>query len=371
MTDDSDKLDRFKEAFQRGEEGQVSDYQAWLRDQGFNPDRVTEDWITQYFRENPAKAANHDEQLEEVAEYLGFLSRNGGRYHLPVIGVSGIGKTLFLYTISHAVDQLEIDIPVMHLDAETFDDVTKDDRQRIRVVEEELREHDQVVVLVDNCRREREIVESLRSVGSAVDDGLVLGCWTPEWWRHYCEDVASVFPVSDEIHLEPLDDREMGETVESIFEAVSDGKVSAPDPFVSGVQEHSFGVPGTAVNIVLQALKKTFHGGMELGDPDSVEKAVDALGIRNVREAVYDLPESRLSILIQMLLDTDPRGMQPSKLVDLLNRDKSTVSYHLRELRSDNIVKSEKAGRMAFYRIREPVKPVVQARIIEEGEIHG
>lgn len=369
MNDEPDKLNRFKEAFERGEQGQVSDYHAWLENQGFQPERVNKDWLPNHLREHPEHATNHDEQLETVAEYLGFFSRKGGQRHLPVVGVSGIGKTVFLHTIHHAVDQLGLDIPVRFLDASTFDDV-EEDRFRLRMVQEELEESGQTVILVDNCAQDREIVESLSSIGEAAEEAVILSVWTPEWWRHHCEKVETRLPVTDEIHIEPFSESETRRAVDTIFELLSGGDAKPSRDFVSTVRENCFGNPSIMLKLVLRSLKEAFHAGTEIG-AECVEKAAETLGLVEAENAVYDLPDSRLNMLGHMLRDTDERGTRPSKLVDDTGLDKSTVSYHLRELRQANIVESTKSGRRAYYQIREVVKPLVQMRITQQGEIHG
>ena len=371
MSDGSDRLDRFRQAFERGEQGEVNDYREWLQERGFRPERVTdEDWVAEYFRDNPDLSANHDRQLESAAEYIGFFSRKGGCRHLPVVGVSGIGKTLFLHTVQHAVGELPVDIPVEFVDAGTLDEETEDNRFRLRSLEDRLYENDQTVVLVDNCRQDRDVVRSLESIGDAAGDVLVLSAWSPEWWHHHCNDVDAVLPVTDEIHLEEFSEDDMSAAVNAVFSALSGGQVVPDRDYVEEVVSWSHGVPRIAVAVVYRSLEEAFRSGKAV-DGDAVVAAAEKLGLEGIEEEVYSIPESRLTVLTRMLLDTDERGMQPSKLVDLLNRDKSTVSYHLRELRDAGIVESERSGRRAFYSIREPVKPVLQGRVVQQGEIHG
>lgn len=370
MSDGSDKIDRFRRAFERGEKGQVDDEDAWLREQGFLPERVNDEWVAQYFRENPTEAVDQTEELETVAEYLGVLSEAGGVMHLPVVGVSGIGKTVFLQTIQQAVEELPREIPVRLVDADAFDEETADGRFQLRVLQDDLRQLDEVVLLIDNCNRDREIDASLRAIGECVESAVVVSAWPPEWWRHRCDDVESVLQVTNRIHLEPFNQRELAEVVRKLIAVMSDGEVTPSEEFVSAVETYSFGIPRVAALLVRKSITQAFRSGEEIG-PGVVEETAAALELPGMEETVYAVPDARVDVLNWMLLDTDPRGMQPSKLVDLLNRDKSTVSYHLRELRDAGIVESERAGRRAFYRIREPVRPLVQDRIIRTGEING
>lgn len=370
MNDESDKIDRFRRAFERGEKGQVDDEEAWLREQGFLPERVDDEWIAQYFRENPTEAVDQTEELETVAEYLGVLSEAGGVMHLPVIGVSGIGKTVFLQTIRQATEQLRREMPVRVVDAAAFDEETADGRFQLRALQDDLSQLNEVVLLIDNCSQDREIEVSLKTIGEVVENAVVVSAWTPEWWRHRCDDVESVLQVTNEIHLEPFDQRDLAGVVRKLVAVMSADGVTPSEEFVAAVETYSFGIPRVAALIVRKSITQAFRSDEEIG-PDAVEETVAALGLPGMEETVYAVPDARVDVLNWMLLDTDPRGMQPSKLVDLLNRDKSTVSYHLRELRDAGIVESERAGRRAFYRIREPMRPLVQDRIIRSGEVNG
>jgi DNA-binding transcriptional ArsR family regulator len=372
MDDEQDKLNRFQEAFERGQEGQISNYEAWLQENGTDPEKTGKEYLENYFQENPEKAVNHEEELEDVAEYIGFFSRRSNVYHLPVIGVSGIGKTQFIQTVSNLLEQIEPEIEQRSYNADNFSELGEEE-ERIFEIRDELRGLDKVVVYIDDCEWEQaeSLVEAFRVIESVVDDALLVTSWTPEYWKHHSEDVESVLPASTEIHLSPFSESDGVEALKQVFEAVSDDGFELPEAFLKQIHEYSGGIPGVFTVLALESMREAFVKELELGSVDSVKAAAEKLNLVGLEESVYELSDTKLTILTHMLLWNHRGGIRPSQLVDLLDRDKSTVSYHLKDLKDDGLVESEKQGRSAYYRVKNQVKPFIQIRIDQNGEYNG
>jgi DNA-binding transcriptional ArsR family regulator len=372
MDDDQDKLNRFQEAFERGQEGQISNYEAWLQDHGIDSEKADDEYLAQYFRENPEKAVNHEEELEEVAEYIGFFSRRSNVYHLPVIGVSGIGKTQFTQTVSNLLGQIEPEIEQRSYQADDFMELGEEE-ERIFEVRDELRGLDKVVVYVDDCEwaESESLIESFRIIESVVDDAFLVTSWTPEYWMHHREDVETVLPSSTEIHLSPFSEEDSWEAVDQILGVLSVEGVAIPETFYEEIYRYSTGIPGVFTDLLLASLREAFVKELTLGSTESMEAAAGKLNLDGVEEPVYDLSDTKVTILTHMLLWNHRQGIRPSQLVDLLDRDKSTVSYHLKDLQTEGLVESEKQGRSAYYRVKNQVKPFIQTRIMQNGEYNG
>lgn len=372
MEDESDKLNRFQEAFERGQEGQISSYEAWLQDHGVDSGKADAEYLTQYFRENPEKAVNHEEQLEDVAEYIGFFTRRSNVYHLPVIGVSGIGKTQFLSTVSNLLGQIQSGIEQRTYEADKLSELGEEE-EKLFEVRDELRALDKVVVYIDDCEWEESetLVESFRVIERVVDDALLVTSWTPEYWKYNREDVEHVLPASTEIHLEPFSEDDTVEALKQVFEVVSDDGFKPPEAYLHKITEDSDGIPSVFTELALKSLREAFVKELDPGSVESVESAAEKMGLTGVEETVYQLSDTKLTILTHMLLWNHRKGIRPSQLVDLLDKDKSTVSYHLKDLKDEGLVRSEKQGRSAYYNVKNTVKPFIQIRIDQEGEYNG
>jgi DNA-binding transcriptional ArsR family regulator len=372
MDDEQDKLNRFQEAFERGQEGQISNYEAWLQDHGIGSEKADDEYLTQYFRENPEKAVNHEEELEEVAEYIGFFSQRSNVYHLPVIGVTGIGKTQFTQTVSNLLGQIEPEIEQRSYQADDFMEFN-DEEEKIFEVRDDLRGLDKVVVYVDDCEwaEAESLIESFRVIESVVDDAFLVTSWTPEFWMHHREDVETVVPSSTEIHLSSFSKKDSLEALNQIIEVLSDDGLDYPEASLEEIYSYSDGIPGVFTDLLLASLREAFVKELELGSTESVDAAAEKLNLDGVEETVYELSDTKVTILTHILLGSNREGVRPSQLVDLLDRDKSTVSYHLKDLRTEGLVESEKQGRSAYYRVKSQVKPFIQTRIAQNGEYNG
>lgn len=368
---DFEKQNRFEEAFQRGQQGEISSYEAWLQDQGLAPDRVSKEFVDQYFEEHPENAPNHETQLEDIAEFLGFFSRRQGQYHLPIIGVSGIGKTQLLHTIQYMLDQVGISLPTKQYSASRFKEDNEDGEPYWDDVLAELSKLDKAIILIDDCGEDKRITHSLQKIQYSVEDSFIITTWTPERWNLEKEDVNDITPISKEAELAPLNQKDTEQALQATFDVFSTDSVTLPEELYQRIHEASLGIPGLFHRLLRETLHETFLKELELGDAAAVDASTEKLHLVNAEERINEISEKKLRILKHILLSRHPKGLRPSKLVELLDRDKSTISYHLHELLSRNILEKEKMGRSTFYRVCEPVKPILQLRIEREGTFNA
>lgn len=368
---DSEKQDRFEEAFKRGQEGEVSSFDAWLQDQDFKPERVDIDRLSEYYKKHPDDVPNHQDELEDIAEYIGFFSRRKGTYHVPVTGTHGIGKTQLLHTVAHMLNRVAEEIPQRFYTAGKFDDEGEELDQYFDEVVDDLRQLDQAVILVDDCSEYNRIKHALSRINKLVEDSFILTAWTPERWGIIQDQINESLSLTQEIRLTPFDERNTIQALETATDVMSGGEQSLPESIFKRIHEKSYGIPRLFNTILIKTLRETFHKELQLGDVEAVDIAVEKLNLRDAKERIYDISEKKLTILKHILLAYDPRGRRPTELVELLDRDKSTISYHLQELRSDKIVESEKSGRQVFYRVHDCLKPLLQIRISQEGKFHA
>jgi len=371
MDGGDEKRNRFREAFERGQKGEISDYESWLKEKGIDPDRTTQEYTTRYFQENPAEAPNHDDQLEDIAEFIGFFSEREGTYHIPIVGVNGIGKTQLLHTVQHMLESLGADLPSKFYEAGRFKEDNHNGEPYWEDVLYELSELQRAVVLIDNCYEDKRIKHSLEEISNKVDHPFIITTWTPEQWRMHQEEINHAVQVSKEAELTPLNEKSTVKALRKTVEIISEKSVEIRDQFYRRIFKKSLGIPGLFHKLLREALKETFLKELELGDTQAVDSAVEKLDLDNAEERVYDLSEKKITILKHILLSRHPQGRRPSELVELMDKDKSTISYHLQNLISDRVLSKEKAGRSTFYSIHEPLKPILQLRINGEGEIHA
>ncbi|WP_066415288.1 hypothetical protein [Halorubrum aethiopicum] len=327
--------------------------------------------MEQYFREQPEYAPNHDAQLEEIAEFLGFFSRREGPHHIPIVGVTGLGKTQLLATIQHMLDRLDTGLPYREYSAARFKEDTEEGEPYWDDVLAELADMDKAVILLDDCDGDKRIEHSLETIRNRVDDVFVVTTWTPERWQMVKDEINATLTVSQEVELTPLDESDSVTALDATMEAFSTGPVEVSTELYQRIYEYSSGIPGLFHRILRETLKETFLNDLNLGDIAAVDAAAQTLHLDDAAERIYDLSEKQVLILKHILLARHSQGRRPSELVELLDRDKSTISYHLQNLFDDSLLDKEKAGRSTFYRVAAPVKPLIQRRIAQEGEFHA
>jgi predicted transcriptional regulator len=155
------------------------------------------------------------------------------------------------------------------------------------------------------------------------------------------------------------------------MEEYSQNQVELTGQLYTRIHNASMGIPRLFHKMLLETLRQTFLLDVEMGDLEAVDVAVEKMNLQNAKERVYDISDKKLTILKHILLSRHSKGRRPSELVERLDRDKSTISYHLQNLVEDRILQKEKQGRSAFYRVNDSVKPVLQRRIEKEGEFYA
>ncbi len=360
-----DKLHRFHEALKRGKLGRVESFELWLRNRGFNPEKVNSKYIHRFFLNNPLKIVNYDEQLEKIGGFVGLNLSDGKKYHIPLIGIKGSGKSLLLNAVRYMLESLDEELNVKASDASLFAETLDDDEFLFYEFLDTL-DSGVNVVIVDSCERDQRIVESLREINRRAGDSVYLTAWTPEKWRYFVEGVEDLLPVSTEIFLEPFEIQHTRELVDTLMEFLRrDGALEVD---AASLHEFSLGIPGIVVDLFIQSLKEAFLKGKDAVDREAVEGAAQKMGIIKIMDKLNSLSDIQLTILNSILLSWDERGVRPMMLVEELNKDKATISYHLHTLLSEGILEVERSGRSAFYRIRRFAIPFVQLKLMEMVE---
>lgn len=378
--EEDNKFDQFEVAFESGQQGQVSNYEMWLESHGFDPNRVDHQVIKEHFQQQPAKTVDYDEQLQEVGEFAGHFATTGGTVHLPVTGVSGVGKTQFKLTVESALDRVETEFEIQsYTCSDLADEVKTGDSDpsvetytepRLDVVTREMENAENAVFILDDCGDDKRVRSSMTRLESSVENALFITFWNPECWGYDRDGVEREIATTKQIKLSGLSETECGDLANSVAEFIG-GDDSPSGGVVGSSFEYSNGVPDLFIRILIKSLKQAFLNDQRPWAPESVHQAADQLGLTNVAERIESLSQAKLQFIRRMLIDGNSRGVQPKRLVELLDRDKSTVSYHLNDLSSLDLVESVTEGRSTRYSVNKFIRPLVQMRLEKEVEING
>jgi len=363
-------LTRFEKAFEKGFKGEVESFKVWLEKQGVSLAKLKYETITD---ELIAKRLfiNRIEELETIAEFLGFYVREKKEvFHIPVIGATGIGKTALLHAIEFALSKLDTPLKFKYYDALTFSeqDEEEEEVQLFFRYLEEVKSENYDVLLVDACEKDRNIDYSLREFFRAVKRFVLITSWEPQSWCVLKDKIEEVIPTAKQLFLKPFSREETKQLLEKVLLVVSEGKTELPEEVLMKISELSEGIPRVAILLFVRSFYEAFISEKNSVDVESVLKAASSLGLLNINERLEKLTDVHETMLRLILQSTDSRGIRPTELVEKLNKDKATVSYHLNYLLSENLLSVRRLGRYAFYQVRDELKPFIQLKIVQEGD---
>ncbi len=367
-------LEVFEKGYEKGLKGQVESFDIWLKSIGMTPSKFNFVAISKFLMHDPLVSVNLEKEVETIGQFLGFYTKEKeGLYHIPVIGVLGSGKTHLLSLIGTFLQKMKPPVKHFLVDASTFSNVDEkgEEQQIFYQILDTLKAEQFDVLLIDSCETDKNIVNALKSIISAMKKGVLITCWTPEHWSYLKDSMADFLSVSKEIHLNLFDDGDTTKLVSNVLEYVSGGQPKLSKETIEKIYSLSFGIPSTTILLLMKAFNEAFLSHKKSVDVKSVEAAAKALGFENIFDRLNKLPEHQIIILKHVLLEYDERGIRPSTLVELLEKDKATISYHLSILNRSKLITQEKIGRSSFCRIKEEIKPYVQLRLAQEGEYHA
>jgi len=326
---------------------------------------ITDELIARHF------FINRMEELETVAEFLGFYVRERNEvFHIPVIGATGIGKTALLHAIEFALSKLDTPLKFKYYDASSFSEQDEEEEAQLffRYLEE-VRSENYDVLLVDACEKDRSIDYSIREFFRAAKRFVLITSWEPQFWYVLKDRIEEIVPTAKQLFLKPFSREETKQLLEKVLWVVSEGKTELPEELLMKISELSEGIPEGSYTFIPEILLRGHLFPKKNGvDTESVLKAAGSLGILGLNERLEKLTDVHETIIRLILQSTDPRGIRPTELVEKLNKDKATVSYHLNYLLSENLLSVRRLGRYAFYQVREELKPFIQLKIIQEAD---
>ncbi len=364
-------FEAFEKAFEKGLSGEVESFNVWLKSLGINPLKFSVETISKYLLENPEFTVNLEKEIEVIGQFIGFYSKEKSEiYHIPIVGVVGSGKSHLIQLTKSFLQERNISLKHQLIDASKFSEILEGEEEEqvlYRVLDELKREHLDVI-FIDSCEKDKDIVNSLRQIANILKNGVVITSWTPEHWNLFKDEVEECLETSQEIHIEPLDEAATSHFISVILKYVSDGKFQLKTEVIEKIHSFSYGIPKLTIGLFIRTFSEAFLARSKNINETAVELAARTMGIENFFDRVSKLSELQILILKHILLERDERGLRPSKLVEILEKDKATVSYHLGILNRSKFIKLERIGRSYFYRIKDEVKPLIQLKIMQEGE---
>ncbi|MFW9874308.1 MAG: hypothetical protein ACFFG0_14480, partial [Candidatus Thorarchaeota archaeon] len=384
---DSEKLIKFKQALKKGKEGVPDNLEAWLESFGVDFKKLSLNFIQSHFLKNSQYMIGNEENIEVIGEYIGLFLRNRRSfYHVPIIGITGSGKSLFLSAIQHFIVQSGENIKFFSFESSKFD---IDDDEKLLYKNDEVKSEKLDVVFIDSCEKDKNIFDSLTMLFGKLGNAVYITTWTPESFNYWSQSIEYSFPFSKKIILTPFDNydfrlkfrydiglfEDFSDFIWNIEEVISlkNGKNKEEFRHILGdkgydirriIFKYSKGVPSTSIKLFIASIRETFLKRREKIEGKTINDAAKRIGISSIVEKLDELSPPQLRLLETILLLSSEESINPTKLAKRLKLDTSTVSYNLNILREQQILDSKQTGRKVSYNIKENLIPFVQMKIL-------
>jgi len=390
---DSKNLEIFKEALKRAKEGDLFNYDNWLKTNGVNPRTLNLKYFNDHFKANPDKMVGNEKVLEKIANYIGhFLKEDTGIYHIPIIGIKGSGKTLLIRVLDNFTNNYKsnlgrsIDIIGEKNFLLQFNN-TKQTRNP---------SHKDRIYFIDNCEKVNSIQTILENILKLKGDGLYITSWTPESWLYYRDEINNILPISEEISVLPLKWARDASAVYFndyfLFLENLIHSIIIPEILIKkvGMQEYLYpnfidakffdevildyfykytkGIPAITIQLLLNCIERTFLQKKKIIDKNIIDETLNDMELYYLDAIMDELTELQLQILSTIIQKTNifNKGVRPMQLVKEFSLDKSTISYHLKNLKDINeygFLEGVKIGKSKFYKVKEVAIPFIELKI--------
>ncbi len=360
-------------AYEKGFKGRVDSFDIWLGSLGINPKLFTPKMTVRVLRDSIATTVDRESELSTIVEFVGFYERERSKsasqiLHIPVIGVEGVGKSQLFEVVQAFLSKMKQELHPKLVDARNFSEIQEDqdETQAFLVALRDMTSSQHEVLLIDSCDQDKNIDNSLRAISREFSKGVLVTAWTPYHWDYFRESVEEFLPVTKLLQVDPFTPDRTEQFLSAFFRLVSEGKYSYKVELSQPIQDFSGGVASNILSLLLRSFLEAFQSKQKDIDEESIRAAAKFLALDGLQERLSKLADHQLLILKHLLLEQDPRGTRPTRLVEILAKDKATISYHLSELSKLRLLDSDRIGRWVFYRIRPEVAPLVGLRLAQE-----
>src|SRR2546427_2356841 len=239
----SEIFERLDRAYQRGFKGTVDSFAVWLDRLGIDSRLFNIGNAVRLLHENPGSTIDREEELASIVEFIGFFRKErNALFHLPVLGVSGIGKTHLLNVLVAYLQKKLTDLPWNLADAKSFTLVEEDSEtepQKFLAFLDELRDNKYQILIIDSCDKDANIDEAMRNISRHFTKGVLVSAWTQYHWDFFREKVEEAFPTSKQVVVGPFSQAETEHFLVVFLKLVSHDRFTLKKELAKQVHEYS------------------------------------------------------------------------------------------------------------------------------------
>jgi hypothetical protein len=165
---------------------------------------------------------------------------------------------------------------------------------------------------------------------------------------------------ADTFWITPLKNKDIKEIILKSIDKFSADSSNPPfdGPATDKVVEYSLGLPGAATRLSLLCLRNAYQTGIKKIDKSIVEHVASNEGYDTSLQLLHQeikLEGTKYKVVIEILTQYYVRGggIERTIIIKFSDMAASTLSYHLKDLINDGILKQERIGDFTFIEARK------------------
>ena len=358
------KLMLFSSYLQMGKNEEMKSYDSCLSELGIILGTLRYDYISSQFYEKPFLAVNFEEEIKEIAKRIGFSLNKEKPYHIPVLGYTKCGKTLFGKLINEMLKKKKI--KSIYVSSEDFME-EEDDEITYDEILDYAPNYD--VIIIDDIWAVSEPIETINNILKSMENGALITIWK---YLNYSELEDEIFHsignTLTEVRINPLKKENRRELFNKIWDIISRDKKKKENlkTVFYDIFEECLGFPGVTIQIFLDIINRFCMDNEDYDLEKFAEEMLRSYNIGKIKDLKLDTV--RVDILKIMLMSKDTRGTTPSTIAETIKKDSATVTYHLLKLKNDGIVEDLRFGKNVFYKVKGHYIPFLERIIVESGD---
>ena len=314
--------------------------------------------------------------VRNLAERIGACYKNQG--HLLVVGCESNARTTILKllnaTFNKGMDKnfcSYVDAPKKWADLSANED---DEGERIDNYDRwmgEVNFSNTRIIMIDDA--DAFVINAMQYADAIkfehIETPTMVYCVTPTTQSIISQNDALKDFFADVFWITPLDDHGLKEILLRPINKISDS-----NPFdeasINYIIEHSLGLPGAATGLASLCLRNAYQIGVKKIDRSFVERVVSNEGYDIALELLrrkIRLEGTKYKVVREILTQyylsgsAVERAMIISKFSDMAT---STLSYHLKDLIHDGIIKQQRIGFKVYYSLPKSIRSALQLLIL-------
>ena len=363
-------LSLFGQYLELGEKGKIQSFESCLSQLGMDFGCTRYTCVRDKMYKNPHLAVGFEEEVKNIASKIGFSMGKEKVYHIPIVGYTYSGKTMFAKLVEFLSEKKGL--KARYVNARDF----LIEENETTVYEDILgyaNSYD--IIIIDDAWLLDNGVGAIKKIGEEMEKGSLITVWK---YLNYVTVENKIYEeignTLGEVVIKDMDINMADMVFDSLWSIIGRGKAVKLKNYFRRIFDESSGSPGLSVRIFLDFVRSYCQEQREEDMKDYFEYYLNNmfLPVRKIKDE--DLDAVKIGILNAILTDKDERGAMPSVISSKVKKDNATVTYHLNKLKSMGILRDMRFGKNIFYRVIDIYAPFFERLIMnrmKEVVTHG